>query len=327
MNALTFPILQLLADGKFHSGQALANQFEVSRATIWNAIQHAQQLGVEVFRVPGKGYKLPTALSLLDKHEILVAIGAQRSWFNVEVVDEVNSTNAYLSQKAAKGAPHASCVIAHIQTKGRGRRGREWVSQLGASLTFSLLWRFDCGTAGLSGLSLTVGVALIRALKILGIEQAKLKWPNDVLVADKKLAGILIDLQGGIDGPSAAVIGIGINCQLPDAILNNIDQPATDIQRESDHPINQNQLLGLVLQQLAAVLSQFEMHGFTSLREEWISHHAYQGQTVYMLMPDGSDVKGSVTGVAEDGILLVQTAYGLQRFAAGEISLRRARQT
>lgn len=326
MSALTFPILQLLADGKFHSGEALAEQFEVSRATIWNAIQHAQQLGVEIFRVPGRGYRLPQAISLLDKYEILVAIGEQRSWFNIEVLDEVASTNSYLLQQANNGAPHASCAVAHIQTQGRGRRGRNWVSQLGASLTFSLLWRFDCGTTGLSGLSLAVGVGLIRALSELGITDAQLKWPNDILVNHQKLAGVLIDLQGGMDGPTAAVIGIGINCDLPDTILSSIDQPATDIKRVSEHPINQNQLLGLTLKHLAEVLKQFAKEGFVGLRDEWLSYHAYQNETVYMLMSDGSDVKGTVTGVAEDGILLVKTAFGLQRFSAGEISLRRARQ-
>jgi BirA family transcriptional regulator, biotin operon repressor / biotin---[acetyl-CoA-carboxylase] ligase len=322
MNNYTFPILKQLADGKFHSGEALAAHFGVTRATIWNAAQHAQSLGIEIFSVRGRGYKLPQPIDFLDETEVLKAIGEQRAWFNLTILDEVPSTNTYLMQQATKGAAHVSCVAAHVQSKGRGRRGRTWVSALGSSLTFSLLWRFQCGAAALSGLSLAVGVALIRALASIGVNNAQLKWPNDVLVENKKLAGILIDLQGDLDGPSAAVIGVGVNFNLPENVLKNIDQPAIDLARVSAEPINQNVLLGTLLKHMADALSEFEQHGFLSVREEWMRYHAYQQKPVRMLLPDGRNVQGTVSGVAEDGILLVETALGLQRFSAGEISLR-----
>jgi BirA family transcriptional regulator, biotin operon repressor / biotin---[acetyl-CoA-carboxylase] ligase len=318
MSNLTFPVLQLLADGQFHSGEALAQRFKVTRATIWNAVQHAETLGIEVFSVRGRGYKLPQAIELLDKNLVLNAIGEQRAWFNLQILDEVASTNTYLMQQ--KGIAHATCVAAHVQTNGKGRRGRTWVSQLGASLTFSLLWRFQCGAAALSGLSLAVGVALIRALNSLGVNQAQLKWPNDVLIDSKKLAGILIELQGDLEGPSAAVIGIGFNLNLPKNVLESIDQPAIDL--ASTKKIDQNALLGALLKHLADVLSGFETHGFIGLRDEWLRYHAYENKPVRMLLPNGTDVQGVVQGVADDGILLVETALGLQRFSAGEISLR-----
>ena len=325
MNNYTFPILKQLADGKFHSGEALAVHFGVTRATIWNAIKHAESLGIEVFSVRGRGYKLPQAIDFLDETKVLQAIGEQRAWFNLQVLDEVESTNTFLMQQAAKGAAHVTCVAAHVQSKGRGRRGRTWVSALGSSLTFSLLWRFNCGAAALSGLSLAVGVALIRALASFGVNNAQLKWPNDVLVSDengdnKKLAGILIDLQGDMDGPSAAVIGVGINLRLPENVLKNIDQPAIDLASLAN--IDQNMLLGALLKNLAQVLSDFEQHGFLGVRDEWMRYHAYQARPVRMLLPNGTDVQGVVKNVAEDGILLVETALGLQRFSAGEISLR-----
>ncbi len=318
MSQFTFPILHLLADGQFHSGEALAQHFKVTRATIWNAVKHAESLGVEVFSVRGRGYKLPQAIELLDKNEVLKAIGEQRAWFNLQILDEVKSTNTYLMQ--SKHMAHATCVAAHIQTNGKGRRGRVWVSQLGASLTFSLLWRFQCGAAALSGLSLAVGVALIRALNSLDVNNAQLKWPNDILVDGKKLAGILIELQGDMEGPSAAVIGVGFNLNLPKNVLASIDQPAIDL--ASLKAIDQNILLGILLKHLADVLSGFEAHGFIGLRDEWLRYHAYQNKAVRMLLPNGTDVHGVVQGVAVDGILLVETALGLQRFSAGEISLR-----
>ena len=322
MTTLTFPVLHVLADGQFHSGEALAKRFNVTRATIWNAVQHAKNLGIEIFSVRGRGYKLPLAINLLDKNAVLKAIGEQRAWFALEVLDEVSSTNTYLMQN--KHVAHATCVAAHVQTNGKGRRGRTWVSQLGASLTFSLLWRFQCGAAALSGLSLCVGVALIRALRGFEVNTAQLKWPNDVLVNGKKLAGILIELQGDLEGPSAAVIGVGINLDfnssLPKNMLESIDQPAIDL--ASVKAIDQNALLGAILKHLADVLSGFEANGFVALRDEWLRYHAYENKPVRMLLPNGTDVKGHVQGVAEDGILLVETALGLQRFSAGEISLR-----
>ncbi len=324
MSNLTFPILNLLADGQFHSGEALAQRFKVTRATIWNAIKHAESLGVEVFSVRGRGYKFPQAIDLLDEKLVLAAIGEQRAWFNVQILDEVASTNTYLMQQ--KGIAHATCVAAHIQTKGKGRRGRTWVSQLGASLTFSLIWRFSCGAAGLSGLSLAVGVALIRAFNSMGVNNVQLKWPNDVLVIEnntpKKLAGILIELQGDLEGPSAAVIGVGINLNLSKNVLQNIDQPAIDLVNASGKKINQSMLLGTILKHMTEVLSTFESRGFIGLQAEWLSYHAYQNKPVKMLLPNGTEVIGTVKNVADDGILLVETSLGLQRFSAGEISLR-----
>ncbi len=322
MNALTFPILRLLTDGKFHSGETIAQQLKVSRATVWNALQHAEKLGITIFSVRGRGYKLPQAIILLDEQLILNAIGEQRAWFKLEVHDHLESTNTYLMKKLSNGQAHASCVAVNLQTNGRGRRGRTWQAGLGASLTFSLLWRFQCGASALSGLSLAVGVALVRTLHSFGISQAQLKWPNDVLIGREKLAGILIELQGDMEGPSAAVIGIGINLNLPASLKQQIDQPVTDLASVAQQSINPNELLGILLKHLAEVLSNFEQQGFTEVRGEWIKHHAYHDQPVKMLHPDGRETLGTVIDVAEDGILLVRTAQGDQRFSSGEISLR-----
>jgi len=158
------------------------------------------------------------------------------------------------------------------------------------------------------------------------MHQAQLKWPNDVLVFEngmpKKLAGILIELQGDLEGPSSAVIGMGINLNLPKNVLESIDQPAIDLAHVSATPINQSVLLGTILKHLAALLSEFEAKGFVAVRDEWLQHHAYKNRPVRMLLPNGTESIGTVTGVADDGILLVETALGPQRFSAGEISLR-----
>ena len=323
MNALTFPILRLLADGKFHSGEDIARHFNISRASVWNALQHAEQLGVEVFSVRGRGYKLPQALTLLDEQAILSALGKPAALLKLEVHDHLPSTNSYLMQNLSTQI-HATCVVANLQTNGRGRRGRSWQAGLGASLTFSLLWRFQCGASALSGLSLAVGVASMRALHDLGVTGSQLKWPNDVLINREKLAGILIELQGDMEGPSTAVIGLGINLNLPANLKQQIDQPVTDLASAADDAIDPNHLLGTLLKHLTEVLTAFEQGGFAALREEWTEHHAYHEQHVRMLMPDGREIHGVVHGITEDGSLLVITAEGVQRFISGEISLRGA---
>lgn len=321
MNSLTFPILRLLADGQFQSGEAIARHFGVTRATVWNALQDAEQLGVKLFSVRGKGYRLPEPVRFIEHQQVLDALGDQSSRFGLEIHDRLPSTNSYLMQQAAV-ARHGACAVAELQTQGRGRRGRVWQAGLGNSLTFSVLWRFDCGAGALSGLSLAVGVALMRALDALGVQGAGLKWPNDVLHENRKLAGILIELQGDMDGPSAAVIGIGLNLRLPEHLRKSIDQEAVDLNSIAGQPVDASHSLGTILRHLAAVLEQFERSGFESLREEWMAQHAYENHPVRLLMPDGREIDGLAGGIATDGALLVHTADGLQRFAAGEVSLR-----
>jgi BirA family biotin operon repressor/biotin-[acetyl-CoA-carboxylase] ligase len=330
MHPLTFPILRLLADGRFHSGEAIAAHFDVTRTTVWSAMQSAEALGVRIFSVRGRGYRLPDAFHLLQQDEILQAIGPERAWFQLELHDSLPSTNSYLIKRAPANLPdaaaHATCVVAQLQTAGKGRRGRQWQSTLGAGLTFSLLWRFQLGAAALSGLSLAIGVGLVRALHGMGLPTVRLKWPNDVLVIQQgvpyKLAGILIELQGDMEGPSAAVIGVGLNLNLPEQAREQIDQPATDLFSLMGEVPNPNLVLGQILRHLSEVLRLFEQSGFAALRDEWLAYHALHQQPVRLLMPDGREQLAQVTGVGEDGILLVQTAQGEQRFSAGDISLR-----
>lgn len=321
MNTLTFPILRLLADGKFHSGEDIARHFNVSRTSVWNALQHAEQLGIEFFSVQGRGYRLPQPVVLLNQQSILNALGKKADLLQVEVHDHLASSNSYLMQNI-NTANHATCVAANLQTNGRGRRGRTWHAGLGASLTFSLLWRFQSGASALSGLSLAVGVALMRGLHELGITGSQLKWPNDVLINRKKLAGILIELQGDMEGPSTAVIGVGINLKLSANLKLQIDQPVTDLASVLSSEIDPNHLLSTLLEHLSDVLDAFEKNGFAALCEEWSHHHAYREQDVRMMMPDGREICGVVQGITEDGSLLVTTAEGVQRFISGEISLR-----
>jgi BirA family biotin operon repressor/biotin-[acetyl-CoA-carboxylase] ligase len=320
---LTFSVLRLLADGEFHSGEVLARQLGVSRASIHNALQGIGQYGLTLYSVRGRGYKLVEPPQWLDAQRVRAELKTPEA-FHIEIADSAVSSNSVLLQRASQGAPSGSVLAVEWQSAGRGRLGRTWHSGLGNALTFSLLWRFPFGLAALSGLSLAVGVALIRALRKLHGADVGLKWPNDVLSKHGKLAGILIEAQGDMLGPSAVVIGVGLNLRLPHEVAQRIDQPVSDLAGAVAEMPERNQLLALLLQELAALLAEFEQQGFASWRAEWESYHVYQNRQVKMLLPDGSQAIGVVRGVTEDGALQVETAQGLQVFNAGEISLREA---
>lgn len=322
MKPLTFAVLRLLAGGEFRSGEAIARELGVSRASVSNALRDPDLAGIGLYKVRGRGYCMPEAVQWLDQSAIRSALGVRAGQFEVEVVDRVESTNSLLLRKAALGAAHGSCVVAEVQTAGRGRRGRQWRGTLGGSLTFSLLWRFSQGAGFLSGLSLAVGVAVMRALEDAGIHGAALKWPNDVLHQYRKLAGILIELQGDMLGPSAAVIGIGLNLRLSHQSVEQIDQAVVDVHTLLGVMPDRNRLLAQLLGHLADVLQQFEGEGFSSLRQEWQARHAYHRRPVRLLLPDGGQEEGLVLDVADDGALLVETRKGLRRFTSGELSLR-----
>lgn len=325
---LTFALLRLLADGEFHSGEVLAQTQGVSRASINNALHGIEQYGLSLYSVRGRGYCLNKSPQWLDACQVREHLAAKANDFHIEILDSATSSNTLLLKSAGQGAPSGSVLAVEWQSGGRGRQGRTWHSGLGNALTFSLLWRFDCGLAGLSGLSLATGVALIRALHSLNIIGAKLKWPNDVLGADGKIAGILIEAQGDMLGPSAVVIGIGINLSVPPEILQRIDQPVSDLSRLTSNLPGRNLLLATVLRELAGVLHEFSAAGFSGLREEWESYHCYQNKVVQLILPDGKNIQGVVRGVNQDGALSVEMKSAesgkneMRIFHAGEISVR-----
>jgi BirA family biotin operon repressor/biotin-[acetyl-CoA-carboxylase] ligase len=334
---LTFSLLRLLADGEFHSGEVLAQQLGVSRSSVNNALQGMEQYGLKLYSVRGRGYCLVDAPQWLDVASIQAGLAEHADRFHIEVADSASSSNTLLLQRAAQHAASGSVLAVEWQSGGRGRLGRQWHSGLGNALTFSLLWRFDCGLAGLSGLSLAAGVALIRAMHQCGVRAARLKWPNDVIGLDDvqkkqgKLAGILIEAQGDMLGPSAVVIGVGVNLSLPEQVLQRIGQPVIDLAHMTAALPERNQLLALLLRELGSVLGEFAQHGFAGLRKEWESYHLYQNEEVKLLMPDGANIQGIVRGVTDEGALLLETRNNgtgqpeARVFHAGEISLRGAR--
>lgn len=317
-----FDLLRLLAAGRFRAAADLAGELGCTRAGVVRALDGLEALGLGLSRRRGQGVALAAPYDFLDAASVRALLGAASVRYRIEVVDECASTSSLLLEGARAGAPAGSVIACELQSAGRGRRGNRWQSGLGGALTFSLLWRFGSGAAGLSGLSLAVGVAVARALESAGIAGVQLKWPNDLLHAGRKLGGILIEAHGAGAGTTAVVIGIGINLRLAAAMRDAIAQPVIDIAGIAGQVPQRNALLAALLAELAPVLDLFAAQGFAPLRQEWMARHAHQNQSVALSAGDGDTITGRAAGVAEDGALLLDTGRGVERCVSGELSLR-----
>jgi len=326
MKPLTFAILRILDDGGYHSGTALGQALNLSRASISNALRDLDRYGLIIHRIRGRGYRWLNPVQWLSIDHVQSHLSESADTFQIEILNTVESTNASLLQRAVShdfsGGGRMQVLVAELQTNGRGRRGRSWLSGLGDSLTFSILWSSQCSVHALSGLSLAVGVAIIRALASIGVHGVALKWPNDVLFKSHKLAGVLIELHGDMLSPSTVIIGIGINLKLSGNIKSQIDQPVTDIASIANQMPDRNLLLAVLLSELTRVLDIFDKHGFEPFRDEWIRYHAYQNMPVSVYLPNGSTEHGIANGVAADGALQLVTHAGVLRLRSGEMSLR-----
>lgn len=283
-------------------------------------------LGLEYSAVTGKGYRLARPLELLSKPEISAFLDRHAALriSAVEIHDRIDSTNSHLMACARRGAASGLISLAEHQTAGRGRRGRRWVSPYGGNLYCSVLWRFrDCGLAGLSGLSLAAGVAVIRALRRVGVTEAGLKWPNDLISRERKLGGILVEAAGESDGPCFAVVGLGLNLRLSEREGLDIDQPWIDLAALAGaDAVSRNKLAGLVLSELVRALSDFEAHGVKVFLDEWRKHDRLYGREGVLLLSD-RQIYGILAGIDDNGLLILQGADGRrQLFASGEISVR-----
>ncbi|OHC70401.1 MAG: biotin--[acetyl-CoA-carboxylase] ligase [Rhodocyclales bacterium GWA2_65_20] len=257
------------------------------------------------------------AADTLSVSAIAAALGPLAVRFDVDVLATCDSTNTELMRRAESQAPSGSVVVAERQSAGRGRMGRTWLSEPGASLTFSLLWRFAPGALP-HGLSLAVGVALAEALEGMGVAGLALKWPNDLLRDGRKLAGVLVELVPG--APHAAVIGIGVNLRLPQAMPAAVRTAAAALDRD----VARNELLARLLVDLQDVLTEFAAGGFVALRQRWLARCAHIDSAVRILSEFAPPLDGYCIGVDVDGALQIETAACIQRILSGEVSLRPA---
>lgn len=311
-------LLRLLQDGQFHSGEELGAAVGVSRAAIWKRLQALEaEFDLQIHKVRGRGYRLEAPLSLLDSNALCAS-----SIYPITLLQQVDSTNAQAMRHLASGAVPPFLIIAEQQTAGRGRRGRSWASPFGENLYYSLVLRVSGGMRQLEGLSLVVGLALLQALRDAGVTEAGLKWPNDLLVSGRKIAGILLELSGDPADVCQVVIGIGVNINMrmtPQGEV--IDQPWTSLRQVVGRQVDRNVFVASLNRQLERYLHLHQAEGFAALREQWEANHLWQGRAV-VLTAGAQNIQGRVLGVDDTGALRLDIDGQEKVFSGGELSLR-----
>ena len=248
-------------------------------------------------------------------------IGREFPALRLEVLDECSSTNTVLAERAKAGAAHGTLLLCEHQSAGRGRRGNSWVSEAGGSVTFSIFWRFPQGAGALVALGLAVAVGAARALERLGVRRVGVKWPNDLLGDGRKLGGILIETSGDAAGPSAAVVGVGVNLRLSASARRRIAAPVTDIASCCATAPSRAAVAAELTVSVAGTLERFSREGFAPFRQPWLGLHAWQGRRVVLSRDHRPVAEGEAIGIGEDGALELASERGIERFGSGELSL------
>lgn len=322
--SIKLEILSLLGDGRFHSGQALGNALGVSRAAVWKAIRSlCQQYDLVIQSVPGRGYRLPQPVELLDTDQIMagISLASRKFLTGIEIIPVVDSTNEYLQQLVSQGTPSGYVVLAEQQTAGRGRRGHQWVSPFGANIYLSMAWRFNSSAHELSGLGIAVATSLARSLAKFAAGLG-VKWPNDILWKEQKLAGILLEIQGEANGPAAVIIGVGVNVNMPTDIGHSIDQAWVDLARIQQDHVSRQQVAAHVIDGLLEAMHDYQTRGFDPVRQGWSEWDLLDGKLLNIKM-ENQTITGTGRGIDEHGAILVECDGKLERFLAGDVSLRR----
>jgi BirA family biotin operon repressor/biotin-[acetyl-CoA-carboxylase] ligase len=317
-----------LCDGEFHSGEDLAKSLGVTRSAVWKAANALRDLGMPMEAVRNRGYKLPVASEPLAATSIREHVSAdvRERLTRVDVAWSTGSTNTELVERAYPEQGRSEVMLAEFQTAGRGRRGRSWLAPPGGAVCLSLSWTFPEVPRDAGAMSLAVGVCVLRALKTQGVGNVRLKWPNDVLAADRKLGGILIELRAESGGPACVVVGIGLNVALGQNLVEHIASTglqATDLASHASVAVSRNALAASLIESCIRGLRQFEQEGLRAFIEEWREADALQGREISVQSTD-EVVRGLARGVDLSGALLVETPNGLRKFLSGEVTVRPA---
>lgn len=314
-------LVDALADGEWHSGEDLAALAGITRAALSKRMEKLRDWQLDIETRTGLGYKLTAPLQRLDAAALQAAVpGVQ-----VRVAAVTDSTNAQLLASAPEADPQV--LFAEFQTAGRGRRGREWVSPFGANLYLSLAWSFPQWPRQLTALPLAVGVACARALREVGLDAVRLKWPNDLHVDGRKLGGILIEHRAEAGGPCRVIIGIGINVAMTGAQAQSVNQPWIGLHEaltaHGKPLVARRAFAAALLKHTTQAVKTFEQSGFDAFSADWSALDLTRDREV-TVQGQQSSYNGIARGVDEQGALVVEAMGQLQTIHSGEVSLRLA---
>lgn len=314
-NTVPLTLIAILSDGEFHSGEQLGERLGMSRAAINKHIQTLKDWGIDVFTVTGKGYSLPAPMQLLNEEKIAEQLKEGR----LAVIPVIDSTNQYLLEKMDSLQSGDACV-AEYQQAGRGRRGRQWFSPFGSNLYLSMYWRLDQGPMAAMGLSLVIGIVIAEVLRSLGASEVRVKWPNDLYLNDRKLAGILVELTGKTGDAAQLVIGAGINLAMrtPDAAI--VNQGWINLQ-EAGVNVDRNTLTARLINTMRESLPLFEREGLAPFIQRWSELDNFINRPVKLLIGD-KEIFGIARGIDQQGGLILEQDGIKKSWVGGEISLR-----
>jgi BirA family transcriptional regulator, biotin operon repressor / biotin---[acetyl-CoA-carboxylase] ligase len=311
----------LLSNGEFHSGENLAKHLSVSRTAIWKLVNKLQSWQINIKAIRGKGYIIVGGLTLLDANYLNQQISLHAKLFTeIEVLPTVDSTSSYLARNWHGRIGGGRICVAEHQTEGRGRKGRKWISPFGSNLYFSLGVNLPMGLSALGGLSLAVGIGLSKLLNRYTDRPVKLKWPNDLLVDNRKLAGILVEASGDSNDNSFLNVGVGINWDMLD-LSGEVDQPWSNLKQIIGDEIDRNRMLAIILLGIDKLLEEYIVNGFDSFRAEWECQSAFINKPIVLITRNGR-ISGVETGIDKSGAIRIKTAEGDKSFFSGEVSLR-----
>jgi BirA family biotin operon repressor/biotin-[acetyl-CoA-carboxylase] ligase len=319
-------VLAFLAEAvdDFVSGEAISDKLGLTRAAVWKHVEALRGQGYRIEAVPARGYRLaavPDRLTPLELRPLLNThdVGRVVHWF-----EEIGSTNDRAKELADDGAEHGAVVIAEAQTAGRGRRGRNWASPPRRNLYFSVVLRPDLPPARAPELTLVGSVALCDALRQAGV-QAGIKWPNDLLVSGRKIAGILTELAAEPDKVDWVVLGAGVNVNARrEDFPEEVRREATSLFLERGQPAPRVLFAAACFTALETWLDRHDEEGFGVIREAWRERSVTLGREVLVTV-DGRELAGVAEDIDETGALLVRTAAGLERVLSGDVQLLRPR--
>jgi len=315
-----------LADGRFHSGEELAQTLAVSRSAVWKAVGSLRALGATLHAVRNRGYRLLHGGESLDPARIRERLGRElrERVTRVETVWSTASTNTVLLERANPASGTSEVLLAEHQSAGRGRRGRSWLAPPGGAICLSLSWTFRAVPQDLAALGLVIGVCALRALRELGVGGAALKWPNDLLLGGHKLGGVLIELRAESAGPACVVIGVGLNLALGAELLERIAASgtiATDLASAGVPLPARNSVAAALIGACIRGLIEFERAGLKPFIDEWRAADALRGRAVSVSGADGVE-RGLARGIDVHGALMIETPQGVKRFISGDVTVR-----
>jgi len=317
-------LIYLLSDGDVHSGAVLGQKLGVTRAGVWKLVKQLEALDIPITKKTNRGYQIPGGLELLNIEKIMNALPVDIATIADIIIEQtVSSTNDYLLRHQLPNSKQFSVCIAEKQTAGRGRLGRKWYSPYGQCLILSLRWCFPGNSNELSGLSLAMALAVVHTLKDLGQmpENLRLKWPNDIFCT-KKLGGILIDMQGEMNGNTTIVIGIGLNISMPSIASEIIKTTWTDLESVLNEKPSRNKLAAKLIEEIIKVLKTFEKEGLRPFKEAWMTYDISFGHPV-SIQTNNTTIKGIGRSIDSKGNFLIEESSSgkIVSYGSGDVSL------